>query len=148
MKHALLTKRWKQPELTIDPSVLVVKEKHGTWYIYVPDLETLYRRALGLLTNRLESGYWYVECLKPVSPGFTLKEVEAFPEGTIKSLALRQLKDYEETLKNWEEEAADFADLKKAVEDKNGKRAWDTLKRRSHYSYEEVALEPLSGVTK
>ena len=143
------TLRWKPRELkSIDPSVLVVKEKHGTWYIYVPDVETLYRRALGLLTDRLESGYWYSECSKPVSPGFTLKDVEAFPEGAIKSLALRQLKDYEDTLKYWAADTADFADLKKAVEEKDGKRAWDILKQRSRYEYESVVLEPFVGPDK
>jgi hypothetical protein len=80
-----------------EPSILVIKEKHGDRYFNVPDDKTLFAVALMIVTARLRDGWWYE-------------------------------KPSEEM-------------VKRAVEAKDGRAAYDVLRARRNAEYEGFSIE-------
>lgn len=144
-----MTVKKTRPIPKFEPSVLVVSEKHGTTYYYLPDREALGRAALDIVSDRLESewGQFYFDPTdqKPKDPGMTEEEVAALP-GPMKAAGEKLLKRYKEELHQWQKAMALYTDIVAAVEKEDGSLAWDILTRRSHYEYESVRIEKLTIV--
>ena len=128
-----------------EPKVLVFKEKHGDRYFNIPDDKTLFRVSLKILTERFEAGYWYYKPGdedKPKAPDFTKEQVAAMPD-SLREGATKKLVSYQGELRRWERDSEDFNNVKKAVETKDGRLAWQCLLDYSDGEYQRCSLEQL-----
>ncbi len=133
----------KKREFT--PSVLVLKEKHGTAYYHVPDEATLHRVALLILKGRQKSGYWYDKPKKPKALDYTDEnEIRTTLRGHVQMMALSALVGYEQEMREYEQDRDQYADIQEAILRENGALAWEILQERSKHEYEQVSLEPYS----
>jgi hypothetical protein len=127
------------------PQLLVLHEKHGNLYFHIKNDKVLFAIALDVLTNRLKSGYWYHNPtkydFKSEVPEISRAEAEALQEGGLKTLALEKVRAHERRQRDRDNELREWADLKKAVETKSGRLAWQVLKARSDHEYERISLE-------
>lgn len=126
------------------PGVLVAEEKHCTRYLRAGNLQELEASALKLLKERFDEGYWYYEPKKePTAPAISKEAAEKLPEGNVKKLALQEIRQYERALAE-NADARDFwTQLKKALDEKDGKLAYKLLHARRDYEYENVEFETL-----
>lgn len=124
--------------------ILILKEKHGNWYFYVPTDEVLYEISQKIVKARHEAGYWYGDI-----------EVGEEPKEPVKPDNFDNQPDYikkayESAYKEYRKERSNYLsslDEKTALEDalKGGKAAWRFLLGRSKYEYEGVELEHTSN---
>jgi hypothetical protein len=124
--------------------IMVADEKHVTRYLRASTQAELEASALKLLTERHADGYWYVA---PDEPTFkastTLEQAQALPEGPIRVAALGEHAKMKRGLIQYEQDLADYKKIIDAVERKDGKLAWECLRARRDYEYENVKLEEL-----
>lgn len=130
------------------PSVLVCHEKHGQLYYHAPNDAALCRAALSILRMRLEAGHWYNDPTDelPPNPNMTDEQIAALPAGPIRDTAIREVARYRSAVREQGDAIEMFADIKKAIEENNGKLAWRILRDRSDYEYERVSIEQLLEV--
>lgn len=128
------------------PSVLVCHEKHTTPLWYIDSDAELFAVSLVILQNRLDEG-WIVEPDgMPKSPGMTLAQVEALPEGPIKDNARNTLVAYTNQLREHERDASEWTEIHRCLKEKDGRAAWRILQGRCDAEYERVELETLNQV--
>ena len=125
------------------PSVLVVKEKHGDWYVHIPNEATLYRVALKILKERFKSGDWYYE-QGPVEvecehPGFSEADIAKMPS-SLQDIATEKLRGYNSRVLEYKREGDLLFRIKEALKEKDGYKAWRVLQSRSGYEYERMEL--------
>lgn len=134
-----------RPERNYEPSVLVLHEKHGDYYLNALTPEALCKSALSVLKGRMESGDFYnePEYEKPQQPELSREKAYALPVGKVKDLAERQWIEYNRALRDYEEENKQYNDIKKAIENEDGRMAYQILCSRSDYEYERISLELL-----
>ena len=129
------------------PRLLVVTEKHGSYYYFVQNEAVLHAAALAIVKRRFEEGYWYGR-EEDFETGFDkaayLEEktrIETLQDKEIRNAALKAHAAKLETVK-WEQKGRDhFLMAKKAVERGDGSLAWLLLQDRSGHEYEHVELE-------
>lgn len=127
----------------LGPRILVLKEKHDTSYYDVATDEKLHKVALQIVKERL--GDWI---MKPDPPGkadeynLTSEQVAALPEGLRKTY-LSNLNHNKRMWREYEKQKAQYEAAVKAVEEKDGKLAFEVMKARQDYEYEEFSLEYL-----
>lgn len=130
------------------PMLLVFNEKHGDRYFNVPNDEALFAAALKIVTERFEQGYWYVEPEeneKPAAPDFTKEQIATLPE-SMREAAQKKLREYERSLHDYNELVDGYARIKKAVDEKDGRVAWEVIRDRCDAEYEGYALKPFESV--
>jgi hypothetical protein len=139
------TKSKVRPDVT-RPCLLVLNEKHGRIYFHIPDEKTLHKVALDILMERVKAGYWYPDPVDsaPESPGLTKEQVDALPEGSIKSDAQKAMTRYQGHLRQHQREFKDFAELQSAITNMDGKAAWRALRQYGDGEYAGVSLERYS----
>lgn len=130
--------------------VLILHEKHDTRHLVVDTDEQLQEKALEVLTERFEEGYWYYDPRTENHP-FSLnlrKErdelITAYPDpdeapAAIKGNVQRAHKDKLED----EQDANLIERIRVTIETGNGKAAWSILRERNDHEYEGVELKEL-----
>lgn len=123
------------------PIVLVLHEKHGNQYFYIPDEEALFRAALEVLTSRNKENYFYFKPEIP-NPELTKEQVDSLPpalkkEGEKKYLARKEL------ILRQKYEAEEYESIQSTIKEKDGRKAWRILRDRNGGEYERVSLERL-----
>lgn len=129
------------------PMLLVFKEKHGERYFYIPDDAALFGACLKVVTERLEQD-WYPEPdgVVPKAPDFTREQIATLPE-SMRAEATAKLRAYDRDVEAFNEELADFAKIKKAVDEKNGRLAWGIIRDRARAEYEGYDLERFETIS-
>lgn len=147
--------------------ILVVKEKHGTYYFDASTPEKISRAALKILTDRFngnwyhrpkdESYFWYGFDKEII---LTPEEIEALPEH-LRAPELKKLKRLESArvelirAQSWYDEVERIVKEQDASYEeivlKSGRTrlespAWNALQDRADYEYEELYLERLEEV--
>ena len=124
--------------------ILVLEEKHGTFFLNASTSPKLNRAALSVVKARLHPdwGYYYEED-PPESINITQEDIDKLPDGRGKETLKRQLEQYKKAFSHYERDRQDYEDAKRAVKTKDGKLAWQLLANRSNrgYEYEGVHLE-------
>lgn len=131
------------------PMLLILHEKHDTSYYHIPDELSLFVVALKVLTDRFNSGYWYY---KPdLSKCYydkgvhTQADVDKIENAAVKEEASKFLKAYLRERRDKEEDLDQYERMEKAIQDKNGRAAWEILyDERSDGEYERVELASYS----
>lgn len=125
--------------------VLVAKEKHGTRYFDATTRKAFLKSALALLTERFKANYFYYKPDKPIVPQGMLNEeqLKGMPEGQLKNLAVKMLRDYRQACRNCEDDSETYRAIEDAVKEKDGEKAWDCLRARMDWEYEHVELKLL-----
>lgn len=118
--------------------ILILKEKHCTRHIYVPTDEILFAFCLKLVNERNVEGYYNdLTCLKePEEPQKPI-DYDNQPQ-YVQQLYTSKLKAYKSDLKDYQYSLEDIDFLKRSLED--GQTAYDFLKSRYKYEYEEIEL--------
>lgn len=130
-----------------EPGILVVTEKHSTRYFIARTWMERDVAALQILTERLTDG-WYYEPEEPKSkPDLTLEQAQSLPNGVIQDAAFKQIKNYVQTQREFEDELTQWLDIKKAVLFFNAADAWRIIRDRSKHEYERVTVEHLENWT-
>lgn len=124
-----------------EPCVMVCHQKHGRYYYHIPDTKALHKAALWLLKERLEARWYADPGKKPKGPGFSREDVEKLPEA-LREEAKKKLDRHDGEVREWEQEQSTWSDLKNAIDMEDGGLAWEVLRDRSDYEYEQVILEP------
>lgn len=121
--------------------VLVAVEKHCRRYWVIENDQQLGLAALAILKGRHKDGYWYLKPEEPKKPSMTAAQVEALPAGRVRDAANEELRIYQREQRWFERESQQYADIQKAIKTKDGALAWQILKARRDYEYEELHLE-------
>jgi hypothetical protein len=140
------TKQTRQPRPIVQyPSILVLNEKHARCYWRVDNDAMLFAVALKVLTERLKSGHWYYAPLKEDKPkplDFSHASLASMPE-SLRVEARRKLQFHESSMRRWTQEHEAHARILKAVDDKDGRAAWEALCSMRAGEYEGFDLKPL-----
>ena len=125
------------------PCVVVFREKHGERYFHCVDDESLFRIALKVLTERFKDGYWYAEPGdEPKLLDFTAEQIEAMPV-SLRDDARAKLREHEHAISRYRRDLKTFEAIKKAVEGKDARAAWDAIRDRRNAEYESFTIEHL-----
>jgi hypothetical protein len=127
-----------------EPSVLILKEKHGDRYFYIPDEAALHEAALEIVTERGKKGYYGPYLTKPEDLDFTEEDINKLPALLQKEAgpALRaKLQKYKNEMRAWRQCEDEVAFIKKTVEMKHGENAYEILHMRDNAEYERTSLE-------
>jgi hypothetical protein len=129
-----------------EPKLLVLHEKHGELYFHIPDEPTLFKVALDIVTKRAKSGYWYIdpEEYKPITPSMTKEAAEALPEGPARKAALQEQATYKRERAVYADALETAEYIAKAINEKDGRAAWQVLRDHSDGEYQRVSLEAYS----
>jgi len=128
--------------------ILVFDEKHGRRFFLADTEEKLHAAALKIVKERKEEGWYYdpaeEERDKPESMTMTDEQVEALPvpSGVKRNIRVER-ENYRQAVKRWERDKANYALIVKAVNENDGKTAFEILKIRDDYEYEGWSFEYL-----
>lgn len=126
--------------------ILIAEEKHGTRVFDATTEEALYASALVLLKERATGRYsWYIEPDEPEKPDLPEDVVAALPAGKTKLKAEYDWEEYRRNMEIYALEMGIWSDTQYAINNNNGKLAWQILRSRSDHEYEYVHLEELEG---
>jgi hypothetical protein len=124
--------------------LLVLDEKHGHHYFLVNNDADLARVSLSILAGRNKAGYWYGEPgEKPQPHDFTEESIAKLP-ASLQKAARSGLADYEARLRRYEAEVEAYAEIKAALDAKDGMAAYRALRSRSDYEYEGMEIKTFS----
>lgn len=127
LKAKFATEKW--------PKVLVLKDKHENEYFLISDADALWRAALVILEIRLEQEY----ITAPTPPLFEEEVpddiIEKLPE-TMRKKALANKKDNEGRAKRYALYVEIWANVEKALAEKDGCLAYQILSDRKDHEYE------------
>lgn len=128
------------------PYLMILKEKYGDHYYYVPDLISLFSISRKIVLERLEEGGWYEyqsdydERIQ--KPSLSKDEIAKLPDNRLlKEAALKEWENFEYQLKIKKEDQKEMEDLKFIKENENydgGRRSYQFLTRRNGSQYETV----------
>jgi len=122
------------------PFLCILKEKHGTRHFHCPTIDTVLAVALAIVTERHIDGAYEYEPDR-ATLGMTPDEIQALPEGSIRTLALQALEQHRRN-EQQDHELAIYARMAtQAVAEGNGVLALWVLEHRSDYEYEGFELE-------
>ena len=155
------------------PSVLVVEEKHGTYYYDATTREAFHEAALALLVERFNQGYWYntpeqmyddeskwekniltkivpgydpdadAETRKAVISTYRAENIESIKDEEARALVAGRLNQAIKRQKDKRKYAEWYKELERVIEEKDAASAWGILDDRSDHEYEGVELETL-----
>ncbi len=128
-----------------EPSVLVLKEKHGEQYFLVQSDQDLHRIALTIVKGRLKDRWYYDPSEEdlPKKPELTEDEVAAMKPSGIKKMAEGQIGVYKAAMRHREIACEDYAGMVKALQAEDGRGAWNFLRNRRDHEYEGFSIERL-----
>lgn len=129
-----------------EPSLIICHEKHGDIYFHVKDEEAVFRVALDIVTKRLRAGHWYVDPkdYEPKNPSMTKEQAEALPEGPVKKAALQEHTSHKRAVQEYLGLKETWELIHKAVNEKDGRSAWQVLRDYSDGEYQRVSVERYS----
>lgn len=128
------------------PSVLVCYEKHGNCYFNILDDETLFAVALSILKGRDKLGYWYLgpnDIKQPEPPDFDEASIAQMPI-SMQSDAKAKLRAYSSSKREYDDAMSEHTQIKQAIADQDGAKAWGILRSRKKFEYERCELERYS----
>lgn len=126
------------------PSVLVLHEKYGEIYFFVPNEETLFSTALEIVKARYNSGRYYSEPVHPGPAPITKEQIESLPD-VMKDDGRKKLTAYVRELKFHRREKEMWDEFLEALKEEDGRAAWQFLYERGAYEYERVSIEKILG---
>lgn len=97
--------------------------------------------ALNELYHRYHSGNYYYNPEKPNVLEMTKDQINALPEGNIKTHALERFKYYERDIKEYESDLSFWNLVQFALKNRDGIAALDALISRSDAEYEKMEIE-------
>lgn len=133
-------------------SALILDEKHGSHYYYVPNLPCLLKTCRSIVLDRVEEGYWYpteADFSEIEKPSFSKDDVEKMKDGPVKRAAQEEWKNYEYSLRSQESEKEQLASIKFIQQNDNldgGIKAYHLLKARNGGEYEGFRIEDMKYV--
>lgn len=125
------------------PCLMVLHEKHGDRYIHLKGEVDLYKAALAVLKERYRQDWYFnphEETFERGAPDYTMLDVAKMPK-SLQPEATVRLRRYAAWKKRHDQDVQMFADIQKAVRDKDGKLAWRVLTDCDDGEYERVSLE-------
>lgn len=131
-----MRQRHSKKKLVTKPSILV----HGEQYYYVRDDQQLYDAYLHILRTKI-AGRIFRD--PPMGPGFNLEDLDKELPQSLRKAAFDLLTRWRRDLKTWEEEREELRNLRRIVEEKDGRQAQKILHpclRKKTYAFH---LEPL-----
>ena len=129
--------------------LLILKEKHGNRYFYVPTFEHLCKAALKVVLERNEQGYWYdfsEELDEDEKPEISKEDLEKMKDGPIKMVGLKEWEHYESKLDHKPKLIKGKKLLDKVIEDNDLLSALQFLEDRRDYEYEGFEIESLETI--
>ena len=130
--------------------ILIVHEKHGTYYLDVSTDKRLHETSVKILKQRLEDKWYGPFTDSPIYDlGVPEDEILDMPEGTAKDSMLKLLEEYKRKVREHQDEQAWIEEVKGAIAVKYNPKAkpyvrmyaWGLLDSRRHCEYERIDLE-------
>lgn len=139
------------------PKLLILKEKHGTSYYFIPNEAHLHAVALQVLTERLKEGWYGKESNFKDDSGLTPKQkyknlleererCAQIEDEEIRDAALKIMEGRISDLKWSERVTREIRGIHAAVRLGNGEFAWQMLIDRSDLQYEGYQLERFKNI--
>ncbi len=118
--------------------ILLVHEKHGTRYFYVPEEKDINAVALKIVQERHQNSY-YPAPDEQDEPDVAEEVIATLPK-TVQRAAIQAWERYRRDKDERQRQQDDFDLAEAAVEQNDGEKAWELLKLRSEYEYERCEL--------
>lgn len=125
--------------------ILLVHEKHGTRFFYVPEEKDLHAVALKIVKERHANDY-YQAPYELEQPDVDEESISSLPKA-VQRAAADAWKRYRNDLIEHQRQLDDFNLAEAAVEQNDGEKAWELLQVRSEYEYENCKLEVCESVS-
>lgn len=127
------------------PVIVVFREKHADAKFACLDRGDLERVCLSVLWDRFHAGYYEVDP-EPAPPPISREEVDAMPDGGIKTAAIEEWKQYDRE-RSWHRETAERMELvAAALRERDGAAAFAVLEACSGGEYEGFEAEPAQKI--
>ena len=142
LKYFLNGKGDKAPKPSENWPIKILKfeEKHGDRYFVIRKPEELYKIALATIIERKKIGWYY----KPEKPNFEIalndEQINALPNDTLKEAAIKQRRVLQREVDSYNEYAADYNLMIKAIKEKNGRLACAFMYTRQNCEYEKFEV--------
>jgi len=127
------------------PVIVVFREKHADAKFACLDRSELERVCLSALWDRFHMGYYEVDP-EPVVPAISREDVDAMPDGGIKTAATEEWKQYDRA-RSWHRETTERMELvAAALRHRDGTTAFAVLEACSGGEYEGFEVEPAQKI--
>jgi hypothetical protein len=123
------------------PQLLVLAEKHGTYYVLVNDAAERQLASTKIIEMRKKDG-WYSDLEDVAQLDYTENDIQGMPK-SMQASAAKRLYEHEH--------ARNDARKLKALLDRvpsEPEVAWPFLRQRSGYEYERIEIAPLTPIDK
>lgn len=126
--------------------LIKLKGKHSEEYYVCNDLEEFYENCLYIIWQRYQSGYYFYEPEMPEikATSLTKEQVEALPEGKVKTAAIEEIQHNDSLMREYRENVDQWNKLMLALKDRRGEIAIQILEHRSDWEYEEFDTQPIT----
>jgi hypothetical protein len=128
--------------------IMILYDKGDPLYYDVSTDEQLYYISLKILKLRFESGnyYGFEESNKPQPPKISREEAKKIIDKDVKNYVLHRIEIYKIDLETFNKEKEFVNAIKKAVETKDGKLAYQILRKRRDAQYEGFEIKILDDI--
>ena len=113
--------------------VMALKEHHDTVMLDVTTDEQLHAVCLQVVTARFstpELQEWMNDTSPPDEPSLGRALSESLPSGSVRAAALYEWEQYDKRVQAIEQKKKDIADIRKAIETRDGRLAYKVMYRR------------------
>ncbi|MDP1713070.1 MAG: hypothetical protein Q8K86_11520 [Candidatus Nanopelagicaceae bacterium] len=121
--------------------ILIFKEKHDTRYFSAANPKAIKKASLKILGERLKEGWFDVDDA-PKPPELQINFIPKSAVNTRERLKTEHA-DYQERLRQHNEDVRFLELAKKAIKKKDGSSAWDLLRLRKDCEYERMSVVEL-----
>lgn len=128
-------------------ALIVLESKYNKSYIVAKSVTGFYRFFLKLLRERMESGNYYSNPSKDeplLAPPVSREDAKKLPCGNIRRVALAEWDQYDENMKGYEEAKLEWEQMNKALDENNGKLAYEALSLRAISGCEYEGMDVFS----
>ncbi len=133
-----------EPVLKWTPQYLRLSEKHYAPVYLVRNEYELYKIALDVVKNRHEEGWFHFDSETNYDE-ITEKEIEAISNSKLKEQAIKMRLRFLDEKKSIKENLDTKKYLDYALENNDGKAAWQFMRERQGYEYESYQLNAFSN---
>lgn len=124
--------------------ILIAKEKYSTRYFDASTPELLAESAFKLLKERWDDGYWRDLDDPPKDKDILSEEqIAVLPTENLRNSESQKRKEFLKEFRYWEESMAEYRAVANCIKNNLKNQAWNLLRNRSDYEYENVELETL-----
>ncbi len=120
--------------------LIILEGKHGNQEAIATSEAAFIAFCLCILTERMETGDYYLEPEAPKKPVLTVEQSQALPEGKIRQAAMDEFASYRREMEYYANEKIFWDNATRAIKSRDGWLAYECLMERQDAEYEGIRI--------